>query len=402
VTDAPLFANGDVNDYLQARLRGAVKAASQVAIEEVRFSAQAVVDRLVDEYGVVPVEFDFEAMTRTPVTEAQIRPTRSRSYVSQHQPGQTLSLIVPFTGDPELMRRKANTFRMGADPEGTVRADALVFSVSGRQLTKEIVDGQIAAMRKELTDRVGWANHDVEAWHPQLRDAVTSAINGRKQILDHAANLSAELDIPVTPVSGPKQIQVPVQRKRVRIEQAPPSPGNDDPRLADDVYEDVIRTISGMSRAVERLPGTARHLGEDGFRDILLFMLNANYEGAARGEVFNCTGKTDILLGWRDRNVFIGECKMWNGSAKFTDAIDQLLGYATWRDSKAALILFIKEQNPSKAIEKAAAAIQGHSSFRAATPSREPDVRRSYLMTSSQDSERFINLAFLPVIVTMS
>jgi hypothetical protein len=36
------------------------------------------------------------------------------------------------------------------------------------------------------------------------------------------------------------------------------------------------------------------------------------FEGKAAGEVFNCTGKTDILVREGDRNVFIGECKIFD------------------------------------------------------------------------------------------
>ena len=66
--------------------------------------------------------------------------------------------------------------------------------------------------------------------------------------------------------------------------------------------------------------------------------LNGNYEGQAAGETFNYQGKTDILIRSGDRNIFIAERKFWNGPAKPTKTIDQLLGYLSWRDSKAAIL----------------------------------------------------------------
>lgn len=41
-----------------------------------------------------------------------------------------------------------------------------------------------------------------------------------------------------------------------------------------------------MTRAMERTP-TAAKLREEELRNLILIVLNANYEGAARGEVFN-------------------------------------------------------------------------------------------------------------------
>ena len=48
----------------------------------------------------------------------------------------------------------------------------------------------------------------------------------------------------------------------------------------------------------------------------------------------------DTSGGKQGRNVFIAECKFWKGPKAFSEAIDQLLGYATWRDSKTAILVF--------------------------------------------------------------
>jgi hypothetical protein len=54
-------------------------------------------------------------------------------------------------------------------------------------------------------------------------------------------------------------------------------------------------------------------LDEEKIWDLLLMSLNAHFEGAAAGEVFNAAGKTDILISAKDRNVFIAECKTGEG-----------------------------------------------------------------------------------------
>ena len=91
--------------------------------------------------------------------------------------------------------------------------------------------------------------------------------------------------------------------------------------------------------------------------------LNGNYEGQATGETFNYQGKTDILIRSGDRNIFVGECKFWNGPAKLTETIDQLLGYVSWRDSKAAILLFNRNKDFSKVLAAVPETVKTHPNF---------------------------------------
>ena len=68
--------------------------------------------------------------------------------------------------------------------------------------------------------------------------------------------------------------------------------------------------------------------------------LNGQYHGAATGETFNCKGKTDILIRHQDKNIFVAECKFWEGYEALIKTTNQLLSYTTWRDTKTALIIF--------------------------------------------------------------
>jgi hypothetical protein len=65
-----------------------------------------------------------------------------------------------------------------------------------------------------------------------------------------------------------------------------------------------------------------------------------------------------------DRNVFIAECKFWKGPKAFGEAIDQLLGFTTWRDSKTAILVFNKGVDTSKVLAGINAAVQAHASFK--------------------------------------
>jgi hypothetical protein len=65
------------------------------------------------------------------------------------------------------------------------------------------------------------------------------------------------------------------------------------------------------------MPSTYKNKGEEELRDHILLLLEPNFEGSATGETFNKSGKTDILLRYDGKNVFIGECKFWKGVRLF-------------------------------------------------------------------------------------
>ncbi len=55
---------------------------------------------------------------------------------------------------------------------------------------------------------------------------------------------------------------------------------------------------------------------------------------------------------------------MWSGPKAFSEALDQLLGYLVWRDTKSALIVFMRRENVSDVRAKAEATIRAHARFK--------------------------------------
>lgn len=163
------------------------------------------------------------------------------------------------------------------------------------------------------------------------------------------------------------------------------------------VYEEVLSVISSAARAFERSPQTFAKMPEEELRNHILVILNGQFAGQATGETFNGAGKTDILLRHADRNAFIGECKIWTGPSAFTDAIEQLRNYLVWRDTKAALVLFIRNRDVTAVIGKAREVLAGHDACVRAESPTDASVRSDYVLTSAVDSDRLIRVALLPV-----
>ncbi len=57
-------------------------------------------------------------------------------------------------------------------------------------------------------------------------------------------------------------------------------------------------------------------------------------EGTASGETLSGAGKTVILIRWQGSVLFVAEYKVWTGAKAVGPAIDPLLSYLTWRDSR--------------------------------------------------------------------
>lgn len=147
---------------------------------------------------------------------------------------------------------------------------------------------------------------------------------------------------------------------------------------------------------MERTPSVVAGKDEEELRDYVLVMLNGTFQGAATGETFVKSGKTDILVRVEDRHVFVGECKWWKGSKALGAAIDQLLGYMPWRDEKAALIIFINNKDASAVFDKVDTAVRRHAAYkRVGSSSSDPTKRLNHILGHPDDLEREIQLAVL-------
>jgi hypothetical protein len=54
-------------------------------------------------------------------------------------------------------------------------------------------------------------------------------------------------------------------------------------------------------------------MSEENRRQTIVGTLNTHCQGRASAEAFNYQGKTNILIRYEDRNLFICECKFWTG-----------------------------------------------------------------------------------------
>lgn len=123
-------------------------------------------------------------------------------------------------------------------------------------------------------------------------------------------------------------------------------------------------------------------------------MISCGQQGQATGETFNFNGATDILIRHAGKSVFIGECKVWHGIEELARAITQLLGYQSWHDTKAALLIFNRNKDTTAVLKKIADVMPTLPSFKKDLGKHSENYFR-YLFTQVNDKQREIQLAVL-------
>jgi hypothetical protein len=364
---------------------------------------------LVDEHVPEHIAIFEDRMEQLPVGETQIDVSQDpmRAVFDRSRPalvpGSLVTVVVPFEGHPALFSMQPGQRFVGNAPQGRIQGQEIVLSFSAIEPSAEQVKTFFERQLSMIRQLVGWVNNDIDAFAAKVPHEAEAQIERRKSRLRADRGLEGALDLPVRR-RGDAPRTVPVVRKRLGMQrtktQLPGKKHEDEYALDQAHYEEIVDIALSMARAFERSPTTFVKLDEEQLRDHILLQLNGTFEGSAGGEMFNGEGKTDILVRVRDRNVFIAECKIWHGEKRFSDAIDQLLGYLVWRDTKAALVLFIREKDASAIIEKADQAIRTHPNFkREGRSSSDSTSRRNFILHQAGDDAREIHVALLPVVL---
>lgn len=308
-------------------------------------------------------------------------------------PGTELLIAIPFEGDPGLFRLRPSTYGMSGYPAIDVRDDVIVFSKKfpDDSANSERLKADIQRQVQSLASAVQNLARDVEQHNREAPQKIRDALQHKRSRAQETVSAISELGIPIKRRDEPPTFTVPTRRRRP----APSLPSvarekyEPEPVLAADEYEHILGVLRSMSLVIERSPHSFATLDEEAIRTHYLIQLNGHYEGSATGETFNASGKTDILIRVGDRNVFIAECKFWRGPKEFLRAVDQLLGYLTWRDSKCALLVFNKTKDSSAVREKIRQVMEDRPEHRK-TVSHDPDGDSRYVFVKDSEPGREI------------
>jgi hypothetical protein len=305
-----------------------------------------------------------------------------------HIEGTILVLHVPFTGDAGMFWVQP-TSHDHSPPSGNVDGQVLVLKMRGTNLTSAAVEKHFNSILDAFDRYFNWQRMSADNFLSELTQRARGEVERRKERLLADRKMAANLPFKIKARSGAKTYAVPLKRTPIQLRPASTSPFRPEPALLEADYQHILKAIEGMTVTMERNPPTFAKLDEEALRDMCLVPLNSHFEGAATGETFNAEGKTDILIRVEDRNIFIGECKIWRGPKYLAEAIDQLLSYLTWRDTKTAIIIFNRNKGLSAVLKSVQETLAAHPHLKSG-PTAEGESRFRCVYVNPGDPAREI------------
>ena len=402
--DDILFYNKDLDNVLWAHLDSAQQFVDKIPQDQFLSSNdEAISEHVFSEMEIQPIEL-YENRIEQEQEESKIdvsRDSRRNPFNDSgpiYVPSLRISISIPFTGCKELWHLKPNPWRISV-PHGYIKSSGqsgigyleLIIEQptdTAPERYKKILEDKLENIRFYLENQ----KKQLERHHKTLKEKIKQAISKRRKNLEHHAAVSKVLDIPLKKREGiPDITQIPIKQRLVKplptVSNKPPEPG-----ITSEDYEYILNVMRHEGRSFETTPETFAKHDEEELRDIILAHLNGHYQGDATGETFRRSGKTDIRIESKDRAAFVAECKVWQGQSELNKAIDQLLGYLTWRDCKTALVIFNKNVAGFTEIQnKIPKIFKGHTNYERTLDSKRVGEWR-FICRSKEDAERKVTI----------
>lgn len=305
------------------------------------------INYLVAKCSLEPLEFHQDKVTvsqREEMIPAEMFP---RAFATRRGESYRCSVItfhLPFTGDAGLLRFKPSEW-LHMTYEVKATDHEISFDVVNWNNEAQSINREKEEKIRFICQQAGNMQREIEGHNKSLEGFIRQALHARKEGLLKQQNLLQSLGVPLRKSdSVPETFAVPLPAKRLVVKPESPSTAYaPEPTLSDGQYNDILHIIHETGVAMERTPNVYTDKGEEALRDHLIMVLSTHYPSTT-GESFNKSGKTDILVRHEGKNVFVAECKIWGGQKLYLDTIDQVLGYLTWRDSKTAVVCFVRNK----------------------------------------------------------
>ena len=401
-----LFADGDLDATLRAHQASIYTKIDAISRDQFMCAQpEEVVDHILSAMTIDPlVLFEDRAEMDQRETKIDVSAWRDRNPFGDRGPilvsGVAVSVSIPFTGESFLWKLKPNLWQTvfphgkvvssRGENTGHVQIDMAQPTDEAPERFKSHLDGELKSIRFYLQSQ----KQQIDAFNVGLRSQILAAVSARRDRIQKHEGLQGIMGIPLKRKEGtPAFAPLKIARKLVRpLPPVPKSGYKPEPGVTEEDYSHILSVIRHEGRTFETTPKTYSVHDEEQLRDILLAHLNGHYQGDATGEAFRRSGKTDIRIEDDARAAFVAECKIWKGQKELSQAIDQLLGYLTWRDCKAAIVVFNKHNAKFSAIlETIPGVFEAHSRFKRLRMVEGPGEWQ-FDMTSREDEGRQVRV----------
>lgn len=312
-------------------------------------------DNIYSEFFIDPITIYEEEVRKRSIQQAKVkkwihpfmRIDPNREYVEVD--GIVMKFYFRYNGERDLFKCQASTFSVSGYPEIGLDSDFISFTYQKtlqemeNENAKDNLLKEVEKDLKSIRDGIGYANRDIASYNDSIRGFAKTCIEERKKKVQSFFELTKLFEVPIEKTEyakeciNVKRTIVPIAHEYEKREK--------EYCISDKDYQDILYAIKHTGSTFERTPNSYRAMGEEDLRNVLLASLNLAFKGDAVGEAFRNKGKTDICIERENRAAFVAECKMWTGAKDIEKAIKQLDGYLTWRDSKTALIYFVRRKD---------------------------------------------------------
>jgi len=375
------IAMNEFNAFAEGQLGNNLEIIKKQIVEKIRTEKEDYIlnvneknytQHLVSQFEIKPPELHFDKKWATE-SEANISSDRHpsgfilRSGSSYKR--QVLTIHIPVTGDSTILRLKPNpailwTYKL--DEKNDDQGRRICFDIINFNNDKDAIEREINSIAGSLRTQLGHIINQLNGFNQELPDFINQTLQERKKNLMNKDEFLSSLTVPVKKKDPSNTFAIPVPSVPKKIYPKPTATkgsGKREPILGEEVYDQILELIHDVGKTTERAPSLYGGKDEEMLRDYFLSHLQPRFEGSATGETFNKSGRTDILLRYQNTNVFVAECKFWAGDKALLDALDQLLKYLTWRDSKTALLVFVKNKGFTEVKEKVKSIIPSHKNY---------------------------------------
>ena len=305
--------------------------------------------------------------------------------------------IIPISGDynilyfcpSTLLSSGSGNFHVGTTE---IYKDILAINDDADQVKQDFESSKDSCIKM-----LGYLENDVRAYNSSLPDKARRYFVSRKEKIKKENAFIINLGVPTSSqVKSLKTYAVPTVSHRF----IPPKIKNNikkvqsiTPVMDMAKYASILESLQTVGQTYEKLPNVTRGMGEETLRDLFLAQIQTSFKSdTAIAEAFNKNGKTDIMVKHGDGVLFVAECRFWKGKQGLHDAISQLLSYLTWRDTKTALLIFVRNTTMSTAINGVKENVTSHENYKS-TSAPKGETWFNYIFTMPNDSDREVFLA---------
>jgi len=308
------------------------------------------VNRLVNDFSLQPIRFKIDQIS---MGGPEIGYVANRGIYNY-------TLTIPFEGSPELLEvQPTNYIHLDLEAELDLKASIIkteIFTLNPDPIEYE---NKKKKVMRDLEANCRYIKKSVDHFNKYIVKHIKNIFRSRRKLLLKESETPDSAGIKINLQSDNyfyfKSIKVkPVFRPGKDVDNKKPI---EIPVLHNFIYFDLKNVILNFCQALEKKPLTFQGKSEAELRDLILAILEFRYNSTSEtGEAFSINSSNDVLLKNDDNtNIFVLECRYWEGKKKYFQSIVQILKSLKWHESKAVLLLFVKSKdfkNVLKTIEK--------------------------------------------------